>query len=107
MANRKRNIQLKMYLSDEEYQAFIKQVNKSKLTQTDFFIRCVTNKKVIVVEGLKDILVELKRIGSNINQIAKSLNGGIFQDAEKEVREIRRQFLQVTDCVIELLKGIG
>ena len=33
MANRKRSKQLKIYLSDEEYQTFIEQVEKSKLSQ--------------------------------------------------------------------------
>lgn len=106
MANRKRNKQLKIYLSDEEYQAFIEQVEKSKLSQTDFFIRCITKKKIIVVDGLKETLTELKRIGVNLNQISKNLNGGIFQNADKELKAIKEEFAKVNDTMLALLKGV-
>ena len=105
MANRKRNNQLKIYLSDDEYQSFINQVSKSKLTQTDFFIKCITKKKIIVIDGLKETLAELKKIGVNINQISKNLNGGFFQNATGELKEIRQQFAKVTDCIIEILRS--
>lgn len=36
MANRKRKNQIVIRLSDEEYQKYIEQVEKSKLTQNDF-----------------------------------------------------------------------
>lgn len=106
MANRKRNNQLKIYLSDEEYQSFIRQVENSNLTQTDFFIRCVTKKKIIVIDGLKETLTELKRIGVNINQLSKNLNTGIFQNADKELKEIKQEFAKLTDYLIEILKGV-
>lgn len=106
MANRKRNKQLKIYLSDEEYQAFIEQVEKSKLSQTDFFIRCITKKKIIVVDGLKETLTELKRIGVNLNQISKNLNGGIFQNADNELKAIKEEFAKVNDTMLALLKGV-
>lgn len=107
MANRKRNNQLKIYLSDNEYQSFINQVTKSKLTQTDFFIRCITKKKIIVIDGLKETLAELKKIGVNINQISKNLNGGFFQNTTGDLKDIQQQFSKVTDCIIETLRSIN
>lgn len=106
MANRKRSKQLKIYLSDEEYQVFIKQVEKSKLSQTDFFVRCITKKKIIVVDGLKETLTELKKIGVNINQISKNLNSGIFQGADKELKAVKEEFAKVNDTMLALLKGV-
>lgn len=106
MANRKRSKQLKIYLSDEEYQSFLDQVEKSNLSQTDFFIRCVTKKKIIVVDGLKETLTELKRIGVNLNQISKNLNGGIFQNADNELKAVKEEFSKVNDTMLTLLKGV-
>lgn len=106
MANRKRSRQLKIYLSDEEYAKFVEQVEKSKLTQTDFFIRCITKKKITVVDGLKETLTELKKIGVNINQISKNLNSGIFQNADKELKAVKEEFAKVNDTMLELLKGV-
>lgn len=106
MANRKRSKQLKIYLSDEEYQTFIEQVEKSKLSQTEFFVRCITKKKIIVVDGLKETLTELKKIGVNINQISKNLNSGIFQNADKELKALKEEFVKVNDTMLALLKGV-
>ncbi len=106
MANRKRSKQLKIYLSDEEYQSFLEQVEKSNLSQTDFFIRCVTKKKIIVVDGLKETLTELKRIGVNLNQISKNWNGGIFQNADNKLKAVKEEFSKVNDTMLTLLKGV-
>jgi len=106
MANRKRSKQVKIYLSDEEYKTFIEQVKKSKLSQTDFFVKCVTKKKIVVIDTLKETLIELKRIGVNLNQISKNLNGGIFQNADRELQGIKEEFAKVSDEVIGILKGV-
>lgn len=106
MANRNRNKQIVIRLSDEEYQVYMEQVEKSKLTQNEFFIRCITKKKIIVVDGLKETLTELKRIGVNLNQISKNLNGGIFQNADKELKAIKEEFAKVNDTMLALLKGV-
>lgn len=106
MANRKRSKQLKIYLTDEEYAKFVEQVEKSKLTQTDFFVKCITKKKIIVVDGLKETLSELKRIGVNINQISKNLNGGIFQGADKELKAVKEEFAKMNDTMLELVNTV-
>lgn len=106
MANRSRNKQIVLRLSDEEYQKYMEQVEKSKLTQNEFFVRCISKKKIIVVEGLKETLTELKKIGVNINQISKNLNSGIFQSADKELKEVKEIFAKVNDTMLALLKGV-
>lgn len=106
MANRKRNKQLKIYLSNEEYLVFLNQVEKSKLTQTEFFIKCIAKKKIIVVDGLKQTLTELKKIGVNLNQISKNLNCGIFVNADKELKEVKEEFVKLNDIMLALLKGM-
>ena len=106
MANRKRSKQIVVRLSDEEYQKYIEQVEKSNLTQNEFFVKCITKKKIIVVDGLKETLTELKKIGVNLNQISKNLNSGIFQNADKELKAIKEEFAKVSDKIIDILKGV-
>ena len=106
MANRKRNNQIVIRLSDEEYKKYMEQVEKSELTQNEFFVRCITKKQIIVVAGLKETLTELKRIGVNINQISKNLNSGIFQNADNELKAVKEEFAKVNDTMLELLKGV-
>lgn len=104
--NRKRGKQIVVRLSDEEYDRFIEKVEKSNLSQNEYFIKCVTGKKIIVIEGLKEVLTELKRIGANINQISKNLNSGIFQGATEDIRQIRAELSKTTEAIITVLKGV-
>ena len=45
------------------------------MTLTDYLIECSPN---ITVTNLSEVLVELKRIGNNINQIARKINSKRF-----------------------------
>ena len=43
------------------------------MTLTDYLIACSRNTEIKVMD-LSEVLVELKRIGNNINQIARKVN---------------------------------
>ena len=47
------------------------------MTLTDYLIECSRNAN-ITVTNLSEVLVEMKRIGNNINQIARKLNSKRF-----------------------------
>ncbi|WP_415331545.1 plasmid mobilization protein [Clostridium perfringens] len=69
--NRKREKQIKFYVNEKEYDQIKKKVKKSKLKQQEYLIKSALNKKIILIDGLKEILLELSREGNNLNQIAK------------------------------------
>ena len=47
------------------------------MTLTDYMIEC-SRKTEITITDLSEVLVELKRIGNNINQIARKINSKRF-----------------------------
>ena len=47
------------------------------MTLTDYLIECSRNTDITVTD-LSEVLVELKRIGNNINQIARKINSKRF-----------------------------
>ena len=57
--NRKREKQIKFYVNQKEYDQIKKKVEKSKLKQQEYLIKSALNKKIIVIDGLKEILLEL------------------------------------------------
>ncbi|MBI6045935.1 plasmid mobilization relaxosome protein MobC, partial [Clostridium perfringens] len=61
--NRKREKQIKFYVNEKEYDQIKKKVEKSKLKQQEYLIKSALNKKIIVIDGLKEILLELSREG--------------------------------------------
>lgn len=70
--NKDKNLNIRISTKDLEN---IKQKSKkANLTITDYVTKCALNKKIYVYDGYKEFLDELRRIGVNVNQIARSCN---------------------------------
>ena len=60
---------------------------KAGMTVTDYIVACALGKEIVRVEGLDELLAELKAQGRNLNQLTTLANMG------------RLQFLQVDELV--------
>jgi hypothetical protein len=69
--NRQRNNQIILRFSDEELAELNKMLLKSELSKTDFFLQLMRNSKVVILTDLRDMCVELKKQGINLNQALK------------------------------------
>ena len=98
--NRKRDKQIKFYVNEKEYEQIKKNVEKSKLKQQEYLIKSALNKKIIVIDGLKEILLELSREGNNLNQIAKKINEG----EQKDIKEMKNKLNNLWDLIEKILK---
>lgn len=91
---RVRSKQISIRTTEKEYQRIKKKIDKSKLSQNEYFIRSALDKDIVIVEGLPEIIREVKRIGININQITKKVNQGDIlyseelKDVQSEVKDI-------------------
>ena len=61
-------------VSEKDLEAIKQKANKAKLTVTDYITNCALNKKINVVNGLPEVVTELKRIGNNLNQLTRLAN---------------------------------
>lgn len=100
--NRKRPVQVKVRMTEEEAAAFQQKLLASGMTSQEYLLKCVLNKEINVIdkELLKNLMIELKREGNNLNQIAKNLNehgtGYGLKETQKELEntwQLLRQFL--------------
>lgn len=53
---------------------------------TEFVIRAITGKPIVVVEHASELLAELKRQGNNLNQAVR--NGYYGIDTEREIKKL-------------------
>lgn len=102
--NRTRPKQIVIRVSEEEIEAVKKKVEKSGLKQQEYLIRAITGKPVMNTDGLKVIMPELKRIGVNINQIAKTCNQG-NQVTYDEIHRIGEELNEVWRLLRQLAQG--
>ena len=98
--NRKREKQIKFYVNEKEYDQIKKKVKKSKLKQQEYLIKSALNKKIIVIDGLKEMLLELSREGNNLNQIAKKINEG----EQKDIKEMKNKLNNLWNLIEKILK---
>ncbi len=76
---RKRSKNLSIHLTPKEKDVIVTGARKAKKTVTDFILDSVRGAKFIVCDDLHPMLLEEKRIGNNINQIARKIHSGEIQ----------------------------
>lgn len=89
--NRKRKKQILIRATEEEYKSIEEKRIKSKLSKNDYMLHSALNKKIVVVEGVRDITLELKKVGNNLNQITKAMHEGKIQDCSHQLDKIDKE----------------
>ena len=85
---RKRNKTLTVRLTEKEYTQIRRNAKRAQKSITDYIVAISNEIPITVSEDVKPLIAEMKRIGNNLNQIARKANS-------------RRFFFAKFDSVIE------
>lgn len=102
--NRIRPKQMVIRMSAEEYEKVKSQVKKSGMKQQDYLIKCITGKAIVNTEGVKNVLPELKRVGNNLNQLAKVCNSN-YPIEHDEIIQMGKELNEVWRLLRQLAQG--
>lgn len=106
MANKSRPHAVMCRLNDKELERYKELLAESGLSSQDFIKKAITTKRFTVVkkttattkiDGLGDLIFQLKKVGTNLNQIAKELHESkyysynLITQNQKEVAELIAQ----------------
>lgn len=92
---RKRNQTLTIRLTEKEKQMINRKAMRAKRSLTDYIVALALETPINVAEDLKPLLIELKRIGNNLNQITAKINSGVFQSYNfQDVIDMQKEFYQ-------------
>ena len=78
---RKRSETLTVRLTRQEKEMIKKRASQAGLSLTDYIVAVSLQTQITVCEDVKPLIMELKRIGNNVNQIAAKVNVGAFHSA--------------------------
>ena len=95
---RRRNITLTVRLTEKEKNRITEQAQKAKMNLTDFIVAATNNVLIVVPEDLKPAVSEMKKMGNNINQIARPVNGMGHVGIE-EIRLVRIALEEIQDSI--------
>jgi len=87
---RKRNYPVTVWLDEKELMLLKDKISKTYFYRSDYIRKCSLDKNITVVPGIRDLIIEFKRIGSNLDQITRSVNCGtltVLGDNLKDIKE--------------------
>lgn len=103
-SNRKRQKQIVIRATEKEFDQIKNKVKKSKLTQNKYLLKSALDKEITVVEGIKELVIETKRIGVNLNQLTKLANQGKV-DCSSELEGINKELIQTWQLLRQLIQS--
>lgn len=70
---------------------------------SDFVRDCVFKKEMIIITGANDVATELRRIGNNVNQLARAVNAGFV--SQINLTETRKELEKIWQSLNSLLQN--
>lgn len=101
---RKRNRTLAIRCTEDEYQRIHSKAEQYGLRVNDFIIRSALGKKIIVAEGINEIVKQQKAIGRNLNQIATLAN--MDRLTVVNLQSLHDEHIKATEAIGQLLREV-
>ncbi len=95
------------YVSEEENEIIKQKMKQAKTKNFSKFVREILltgEVKIIAFEKIREVKFEIKKIGTNINQITKLANTR-KEISEKEIQEIIKQQEILNEKIEKIIKG--
>ena len=104
--SRKRKNFVAFWLSEKELIQLKDKISKTNLTRSDYLRKCSLDKNITVVPGIRDLVIEIKRIGNNLNQLTRAVNRGTLTVLGDDFKVIKEDLKVVWDRLAAVLKKI-
>ncbi len=108
MPNRKRYHSISLKLTDEEYQLWNTKHKASGLSKTDYLMLAIRNSEVHIYsieDSIAPLIHEIRKIGTNLNQLAYFSNIGQDDKVRAEIGAIRQTNDTVMGQLYDFLKN--
>ncbi len=102
MKMKNKNKHFNFRVNEEEYNKIKSKIGKSKLSTSEYLLKTAMEKEIIVVSGLEEVIIQLRKIGNNINQLTKLSNQGRITNVNLEdVKEEMKNIWQLLNLLIQ------
>ena len=102
--NRQRDKQINFRLSSDELEIFNKNVEKSKLKKSEYLRRCILEKEIIVIDDLKELVMEMKILSSIISSMLSKTDN---ESEVKELMDVKQELNDVFREVVQALRRVN
>ena len=99
----RKNKQFSIRISAQDLETIRRRAAQAHMTQSDYVTACCLGKRIVILEGLKEVLRQQKAIGNNLNQLAVLANMGKVQFAN--LYSYVKAFSKINTALRELQEG--
>ena len=103
---RKRNYPVTVWLDEKELVLLKDKVSKTYFCRSDYIRKCSLGKNITVVPGIRDLIIEFKRIGSNLDKITRSVNHGTLTVVGDNLKSIKEDLKTVWAKLARVMKKL-
>ena len=99
----KKGKQFSIRISEQDLETIRRKAAQAHMTQSDYVIACCLGKRIVIMDGLKEVLRQQKAIGNNLNQLTVLANMGKVQFANLD--SAVREFTKINTALREIQEG--
>ena len=99
----RKNKQFSIRISEQDLETICRKAAQAHMTQSDYVTACCLGKRIVILNGLKEVLRQQKAIGNNLNQLAVLANMGKVQFANLD--SAVQEFARINTALRELQEG--
>jgi len=103
---RKRNYPITVWFNEKEMVLLKDKLSKTYFCLSDYIRKCSLDKCITVVPGIRELIVELKRIGSSLDEITHSIDCGTLTVVGNNLKGIKEDLKAVWDKLAVLMKKL-
>ena len=86
----------------DEYEQLCETCESAGISISQAVRKGIRNQAVYIIPGLKELTWQVSKVGTNINQIAKSLNSQQFSGVSEDVRKMQADIHSIKLIMLEL-----
>jgi len=107
---RKRNREIHLYLSESEYDIFISKFSEAMvsptITKSSYIRKCVLDKEITVIPGLRDVNRNLIDIIDELNTMNKKIRDGEIKDTGSYLKKINKTIFNIYEILNKISRKI-
>lgn len=99
---KKKDIKFSTRMASEDRERIKELAKKSHMSMSNYVTACCLGQQIVIIEGLKEVLKELKGIGNNLNQLVMLAHmGKVTVINLSEVRQLLADILTTVREIAE------
>ena len=96
----KKDKQFSIRISAQDLETIRRKAAQAHMSQSDYVTACCLGKRIVIMDGLKEVLRQQKAIGNNLNQLTVLANMGKVQFANLDAAA--QEFVKINTALREI-----